>query len=153
MKISTKGRYAARAMLELAERHGERYVSAGEIAKRQGISLKYLENILSSLKSAGLIRSERGKNGGYSLAKPPAEINLYDVLSCLEDSLDFVHCTRDAATCDRADVCVTREVWMELKVTTDRILKRKYLDDLAERRMILESERSQVVEFDEETVS
>lgn len=142
MKISTKGRYAARAMVELAANHGARCVPASEIAERQGISPKYLESLLATLRSAGLIRSERGKNGGYSLAKPPTEINLFDVLSCLEDTLDFVHCTQDSDRCDRADICVTREVWMQLKVTTDRILKRTYLDDLAERRMILDEERA-----------
>jgi Rrf2 family protein len=153
MKISTKGRYAARAMVELAANHGVRCVPAGEIAEHQGVSPKYLETLLATLRSAGLIRSERGKNGGYALAKPPAEINLFDVLSCLEDSLDFVHCTEDVSRCERAEVCVTREVWMELKVTTDRILKRTYLDDLAERRMILDEERARALHTGAETVS
>lgn len=153
MRISSKGRYAARAMVELATSYDVRCVSAGQIAENQGISLKYLETILAALKSAGLIRSERGKKGGYSLAKPPAEINLYDVLSCLEDSLDFVHCTEDANRCDRAEVCVTREVWMEMKITTDRILKRTYLDDLAERSTILQAERSRFLRAEQETAS
>jgi Rrf2 family protein len=88
--------------------------------------------------------SERGKNGGYSLARPPAEITLYDVLSPLEDTLGFVHCTaEDTKGCERLEVCVTREVWVELKRATDRILKQTSLEDLLKRRKVLEKKRAQ----------
>jgi Rrf2 family protein len=137
MRISTKGRYAARAMVEMAASHGERYVPAGEIAEKQGISLKYLESLLAKLKSAGLIVSVRGKHGGYSLARHPSEINMWEVLRCLEDSLDIVHCTNDPSRCERFDVCVTKDVWAELKTSTERILKRTYLDDLMKQQKIL----------------
>jgi Rrf2 family protein len=139
MRISTKGRYGARAMMALAARYGVRLVRANEIAAEESISLKYLENLLASLKAAGLIVSERGKNGGYSLARPAAEITLYDVLSPLEDSLGFVHCTATDRGCDRLPECVTREIWMELKEATDRILKRTTLEDLLKRQDVLRS--------------
>ncbi len=139
MRISTKGRYGTRAMLALATRYQGRLMRANEIAEDQGISLKYLESILSALKSAGLIRSERGKNGGYTLARSPADISIHDVLSPLEDSLGFVHCTETDQGCDRLDVCPTRELWMELKEATDRILKRTSLQDLLYRQVTLAS--------------
>jgi Rrf2 family protein len=120
-------------MLELAASHGDRFAPASEVAANQGISVKYLESLLSSLKTGGLVISERGKRGGYSLARPPSEISMFDVLSCLEDSLDFVYCTVDPRGCERLELCVTRQVWIELKQATDRILKRTYLDDLLKR--------------------
>lgn len=143
MKISTKGRYGARAMLELAVRFDEGLMRASEIAENQGISLKYLEALLSSLKCAGLIVSERGKQGGYSLARSPAEISLHDVLSVLEDSMDFVHCTENSTGCERIEQCVTRDVWLEVKEATDSILKRTTLAELLRRRQELETSRAE----------
>jgi Rrf2 family protein len=143
MKISTKGRYAARAMVEMAASYDVRNVPASEIAENQGISQKYLESLLASLKSVGLIVSARGKHGGYSLARPPSEINMYEVLSCLEDSLDIVHCINDPSRCHRLDICVTRNVWAELKTATERILKRTYLDDLLQQQEILKSRKAE----------
>jgi Rrf2 family protein len=139
MRISTKGRYGTRAMLALAEHYGARLVRANEIADEQALSLKYLENLLSSLKAAGLVVSERGKRGGYALARPPSEITLHDVLIPLEDSLGFVHCTGADRGCDRLPTCVTREVWMALKEATDRILKGTTLEDLLKRQDVLRS--------------
>ncbi len=134
MKISTKGRYGTRAMLALAGKYGVRLVRASEISEGQKISLKYLENILSTLKGAGLIVSERGKNGGYALARDPAEISLYSVLAPLEGSMGFVHCTSDEPECENVSECVTRGVWAELKEATDGILRGTSLADLLERR-------------------
>ena len=139
MKISTKGRYGTRAMLVLANKYGDGLVRASEIADEQGISIKYLENILSTLRTAGLIVSERGKNGGYALARSPREIDLYSVLSPLEGSMGFVHCTGDTPECDKLGACVTREVWAELKSATDKILQGTTLDDLLQRRSRLEA--------------
>lgn len=139
MRISTKGRYGTRAMLALAGHYGDRLVRANEIADEEALSLKYLENLLSSLKAAGLVTSERGKRGGYALARPPSEITLHDVLSALEDSLGFVHCTDTDGGCDRLPACVTREVWMALREATDRILKSTTLEDLLKRQEALRS--------------
>ena len=152
MRISTKGRYGARAVLELAGNYNNRRMRANEIAESQGISLKYLEALLSTLKSACVIVSERGKNGGYSLARPPAEITLFDVLRPLEETLAFVHCTVDPSKCPRLQTCVTREVWMELKEATDRILKRTSLDQLLERQRVLRTQPTQQQQADKEVV-
>ena len=142
MRISTKGRYGTRAMLVLASKYGNGLVRASEIADEQGISIKYLENILSTLRTAGLIVSERGKNGGYALARSPAEIDLYSVLSPLEGSLGFVHCTGDTPECSKVGDCVTREVWSELKDATDRILRGTTLENLLQRRSRLDAGES-----------
>jgi Rrf2 family cysteine metabolism transcriptional repressor len=133
MRISTKGRYGTRAMLTLAGRYGQGLTSAGQIAADQDIPIRYLENLLGVLRSAGLVNSERGKRGGYLLARPPSEITLHDVLSPLEESLDVVHCTAAEDSCERTSICATRQVWMELKEATDRILNRTTLADLVQR--------------------
>lgn len=131
MKISTKGRYGARAMISLAAKYGEKQpMSAFEIAEQQGISQKYLESILSILKSAGLISVRRGASGGYMLNHPPKEVTFFDILTPLEDSLNFVHCTDDDSICERFDQCVTRLVWQELKDASEKILKKKTLADM-----------------------
>jgi len=127
-------------MLELAGHFANRPLRANEIAQNQNISLKYLENLLASLKAAGLIRSVRGKNGGYMLARGPEEITLHDILTVLEGSLGFVHCTESQNGCDRLAICVTREVWITLKDATDRILKSTTLHDLLERQQLLNNE-------------
>lgn len=137
MKISTKGRYATRAMLALAGRYQVRNMRANEIADEQSISLKYLETLLSSLKSAGLVVAERGKNGGYMLARAPEEISIYSILLPLEDSLGFVHCAESDTACDRRAVCATRELWRELREAAHRVLNSHTLQDLLQRQQEL----------------
>jgi len=113
MKLSTRGRYGVRLMLDLALHQGEGPVLLREIAKRQEISEKYLWQLINPLKAAGMINSQRGAHGGYVLAKKPAEINLQQILSVLEGSLCMVDCVENPAGCDRAPGCVTRDVWTE----------------------------------------
>jgi len=126
-------------MLELARAYSLRLTHAHEIAENQGISLKYLEALLARLKSAGLVTCVRGKTGGYSLARPPEEISLFDVLRPLEDSLAVVHCTKDPSDCPRLAACVTRDVWMELRDAAERILRRTSLLELVMRQERLEA--------------
>jgi len=141
MRISTKGRYGTRAMLALAGRYGSNLMRATEISEEQGISLKYLEAILASLRAAGLIVSVRGKNGGYALSRSPEEITLHDVINPLEGAMEYVHCLTDEGDgCERIDTCVTRTVWAELKQATDRILRGTTLADLVERGKALRAE-------------
>ena len=95
MKISTKGRYALRILADIAEHGVEKNVPIREIAERQGFSDKYLEGIVSRLSSAGLVKSGRGKYGGYRLVKSPAEYNVYEILYAAEDSIALVSCLED----------------------------------------------------------
>lgn len=115
MKLTTKGRYAARAMLELALNHGNGSIQLREIAQKQEISERYLERMMTALVTAGLVRSTRGQNGGFSLAKNPNEILLSQIIQAVEGSLSLVDCVDDDQWCSRADICITRDIWVKVK--------------------------------------
>lgn len=133
MKLSTKARYGLRAVVDLAANHRNNPVPMTRIAGRQGISRKYLHAILSLLKSAGLVRSVRGAQGGYALARDPSEIHVLDVLEALEGSLSVADCVEDRSVCERAADCVTREVWRDLSRAIEDVLSRTTLADLLSR--------------------
>ena len=108
MKISTKGRYALRMLIELALHHEKDYVSLKEISERQDISKKYLEQIVPLLNKSGILRTNRGNKGGYMLAKPPHECTVGEVLRATEGSLAPVSCLDYGANiCPRAESCAT----------------------------------------------
>ena len=108
MNITSKGRYALRVMIDLAQHPDEGYVSLKTVAERQGISMKYLEMIVSSLKKAELVESTRGKEGGYRLSRSPADYSVGEILRCLEDNLAPVSCIKDGEIqCDKASACIT----------------------------------------------
>ena len=132
MKISTKGRYGARAALELSLRYGSGPVRVREISESQEISERYLENILNTLRTSGLVKSTRGAKGGYELAKTPSGITLFDIIKSLEGPLDVVSCTGDYE-CGRAAECATISVWKEIKEMIEEVLSSITLEDLAER--------------------
>ena len=111
MRISTKGRYGTRAMVDIGENYGKGPVSLRKLAERQCISMKYMEQIIPLLKTSGLIRSARGARGGYVLAKEPRKISLHDIVQALEGSWSLVDCLDDDTLCDRAKECVTYEIW------------------------------------------
>jgi Rrf2 family cysteine metabolism transcriptional repressor len=133
MKLSTKTRYGTRAMLDLALNFEQGLVSAREIASRQDVSPKYLEHLLASLRSAGLVRSVRGAQGGHTLTRQPTEINLREIYSVFEGSEGFVECTTSPEVCDRRDSCVTQEVWADMHLACMKILESTTLEDLARR--------------------
>ena len=126
MLISTKGRYALRVMIDLAERRSEAYIPLREIAQRQEISEKYLEAIIKILVRARLLSGLRGKGGGYQLTKPPEQYTVGAILRLTEESLAPVTCLeQDAAPCARATACRTLPVWQGL----DRVIN-EYLDNI-----------------------
>ena len=141
MRLSTKARYGTRAMLDLALGYGKGPISLREVAKRQEISEKYLEHLIVSLKSAGLVKSIRGTHGGHLLAKPPSQIRLDEVVRVLEGSLVPVECVDDPSFCRRVRFCVTRDIWGEVKEAMEGVLKSTTLQDLVERQK--EKEREQ----------
>jgi Rrf2 family cysteine metabolism transcriptional repressor len=130
MKLSTKGRYAARAMLDLALNYGKDPVSVREIAERQKISERYLENILNILVRAGLVVSTRGKSGGFSLSREPENIDLGEIITTVEGSLAPVDCVADSSNCDRVSICVTYEIWRKLENAMMDILSSTTLKDM-----------------------
>ena len=131
MLVSTKGRYALRVMLDLAEHQGEGYLPLAAIAERQEISEKYLESILAVLSKAGLLLALRGKHGGYQLARKPEEYTAYDVLELTEGSLSPVTCLDKAGECPRACDCLTLPMWQGLNKTMTDYLKSWTLADPA----------------------
>ncbi|OGO60568.1 MAG: hypothetical protein A2Z36_03275 [Chloroflexi bacterium RBG_19FT_COMBO_48_23] len=133
MKLSTRGRYGTRVLLDLALLDGEGPVPLKDIAQRQQISLLYLEHLIAPLVAAGMIRSMRGARGGIWLAKLPQEIKLSEVVELLEGSIAPVDCVNDPKACPRSDSCVTRDIWVELKEAMDGVLESKTLHDLVER--------------------
>ena len=133
MNLSTKGRYAVRAMLDLALQPAGGPTLIKDISKRQEISGLYLEQLFTRLKTFGLLRSIRGPKGGFMLSKPAAEIRLIDILQVMEGSIAPVACVDNAALCARADACVTRDVWAEMKKAMAEVLESTTLQDLLER--------------------
>ena len=121
MLVSTKGRYALRVMIDLAEHQGTDYIPLKEIAQRQGISEKYLESIIKLLVKAQMLSGLRGKGGGYKLTRAPEQYTVYNVLLLTEESLAPVSCLEERADpCDRAAECRTLELWQGLnKVIRD----------------------------------
>ncbi len=134
MKISTKIRYGTRAILELACHYGEGPIELKEIAKRESISLKYLEQVIVPLRTAGLVKSVRGSKGGYSLAKPPSDICLNDLIEILEGPLNLIECLNDAKVCQRIPTCVTRDIWKEVSEAIQGIFHSVTLEDMVNRR-------------------
>ena len=131
MNITSKGRYALRVMIDLAQHPDEGFVSLKTVAERQGISMKYLEMIVSGLKKGELLESTRGKEGGYRLSRSPAETSVGEILRCLEDNLAPVACIRDGEIqCDRASACMTLPMWRELDELTNAYLDGVSLQDL-----------------------
>lgn len=133
MKISTKGRYALRLMLDLAINNTGEYISIKNIAARQDISEKYLEQIITQLNRAGFVRSVRGAQGGYMLAKAPTEYTVGMILRQMEGSLAPVSCLDGEEPCDRAASCVTQEVWAKIQRAVEDVVDNITLEDLVNR--------------------
>ena len=145
MKISTKGRYGTRALLDVALHQNESPVQLKVIAQRQQISLHYLEHIIAPLIAAGMLRSTRGAGGGVSLGRSPQEIKLSEVVQVLEGSIAPAECVDDPNVCSRADLCVTRDIWAEMKEAMAGVLESTTLQDLVERQR--EKQKSEVIEY------
>lgn len=131
MNITSKGRYALRVMLDLAQHRQEGYISLKTIAERQGYSMKYLEMIVGSLKRAGLVASIRGKEGGYQLVRDPEDYTIGEILRCIEDNLAPVSCIKAGdICCEHAGECMTVPMWKELDDITNAYLDGVSLQDL-----------------------
>ncbi len=115
MKLSTRTRYGLRAVLSLAETAGDKPVQLKTIAERQDISLKYLEYLMSMLKTAGIVRSVRGAHGGYVLARPTSKIELIEIFNALEGPIAITECLDDESYCDKTIECITRHVWKKMQ--------------------------------------
>ena len=130
MKLSTKGRYGARAMLELALHYGDGPVLVKDIARSQEISRRYLEHLIVSLQAAGLVKTIRGAKGGCVLAKLPSEIKLGEVVEALEGSVAPANCVDDSKLCPRVKLCVTHDIWVKMKEAIVNVLNSVTLEDM-----------------------
>jgi len=113
MKLSTRSRYGTRMILDMAQHHNKGPIQLGDIAKRQNVSLKYLEQIIRPLKRANYVKSFRGSKGGHMLNKPPEEITVGEVVALLEGGARLTNCSANPETCERVDSCLTRYLWIE----------------------------------------
>jgi len=121
-------------MLELACHYGEGPIELREIAKREDISLKYLEQVIVPLRTAGLVKSARGSKGGYSLAKPPSEIYLKDLVETLDGPLNLIECLNDPKVCQKVPYCITRDIWQEVSEAIDGIFHSVTLEEMVRRK-------------------
>jgi Rrf2 family protein len=113
MKISTKSRYGVRLLLDMASHYQKGPVNLTDVATRQGMSVKYLEQIIIPLKKAKYVTSLRGPKGGHMLARPPEDITIGEIVALLEESSSLVDCSDRPESCERAGICLTRDVWLE----------------------------------------
>jgi len=134
VKISTKGRYGTRFMLELAMNYSRGPVHLREIAGREEISEGYLQHIVDTLKGSGLVLSNRVSHGGYTLAKKPEEITLRDILGSLEGSITLTECVENPDICKRSPHCTTRDIWKSLCENFSRSLQEITLKSMVEQK-------------------
>ncbi len=133
MKLSTKVRYGLRALIDLTLNYENGLVDAQEIATRQQLSKKYLENLLASLKLAGIVKSERGSKGGYALSRDPREITVEDVILALDGPITITDCLSEKSRCVLSAQCATLDVWQEMADAIISIARRTTLQTLADK--------------------
>jgi Rrf2 family iron-sulfur cluster assembly transcriptional regulator len=141
MRLTTKGRYAVTAMLDLALRQGKGPISLAEISERQGISLSYLEQLFTRLRKSELVRSTRGPGGGYSLSRPADDIAVAEVIIAVDEKVDSTRCG-GLGNCQDDERCLTHELWMDLSeqiymfldsISLGTLVKREDVKEVAER--------------------
>lgn len=135
MKLSTKGRYGLKAMLDLAIHRDEGQVALKSIAERQGLSENYLEQLFAALKKAKLVQSVRGSQGGYSLGRSPEDISVGDILRTLEGSMSPTDCVSENCEshhCSNSDCCVTRNVWEKIRDGINNVIDNITLQELVD---------------------
>ncbi len=132
MKVSTKGRYGLRILVELARRYGQGPVLVEALERSQGVSGKYIHQIMLALRGTGLVRTVRGPRGGYELARDPAAVTAWDVVAALEGNLEPVECVLHPGACARACSCATRQVWEAMREAIRTALSSFTLEGLAQ---------------------
>lgn len=144
LKLSTKGRYGVKAMFDLAMHSGDGPISLKSIAERQGLSEHYLEQLISGLRKAGLVKSVRGAQGGYTLGRETDKIRVGDIIRVLEGPIAPVDCVseEDPECCQKAEYCVTRTIWEKVRDSIADVLDSITLEDMIQDAQKMESERN-----------
>lgn len=133
MKLSTKGRYGIKAMVDIAMEYGTGRLSVNQLAEKQGVSVAYLEQLIAALKKAGLVDSARGVSGGYTLSRSPEEISVGEVLRALEKTTAIVDCVDvEGSKCENACSCSARPLWLKLQRRIDDVLNTTTIKDMAD---------------------
>lgn len=143
MRLSCRGRYATRALIELALHHGKKPLSLKIIEENQGISKKYLTQLMGGLKVAGLVIVFRGKQGGFMLSRHPSEITLDDILSAVEGNMSIVDCVATPHLCERSNECMLLSTWTELSHVIKDYLKSVTLADIVKKKIISQISEAQ----------
>lgn len=143
MKLSTKGRYGVKAMVDLALNYGGTPVSIKTISKRQNISEYYLEQLFSPLRKANLIKSIRGAQGGYVLNREPKDIKISDIIYVLEGPIEVSDCV-EGTSCDNLQYCATRILWKKIQDSIDSVIKSITLQDIVNDYEILKQKRQEI---------
>jgi Rrf2 family protein len=133
MKLSTRGRYTTKAIVDLALNCADGPAMLKDIAQRQGISQRYLGQLIIPLTEAGLVKGIRGRRGGFILAKPPGEITLSEIIAVSEGKIRFEECVDKPEICGKSDNCVIRDIWSETIEAVDKVLNSTTLQDLIDR--------------------
>jgi Rrf2 family protein len=144
IKISRKSQYGIRALLDLSLHVEEGPVFLKDIAQRENIPLRYLEQIFISLRIAGLIRNKRGPHGGYQLIRLPEKIKLSEIIKALEGNWDLVECEGDAICCSTLNTCVIYEIWEKATEALSSVFEKISLRDLVERNEMLEKRKAEI---------
>ena len=148
LKLTTKGRYGLRAVIDLAMYAKNEPVSLSDVAERQNISISYLEQLIAKLKKAGIVQSTRGAQGGYALAKAPEEISVGEILRALEGSLSPVDCSavdgEGETECSASNFCVTKYVWKRINDSINDTVNNMFLSELLEESNNVKSDATQV---------
>ncbi len=133
MKLSTRVRYAVRAVLDLAINSGEGRVLLKDIARRQEVSVKYLENIFAFLRRDNIVSGVRGAKGGYTLARNASDISIFDVVNAMQGFVSPLGCVEDSCACNKTGKCVARDVWVEVSEAISDVLNRYTVADLMDK--------------------
>lgn len=160
MRLTTKGRYAVTAMLDLALHYDQGPITLADISQRQGISLSYLEQLFSRLRKQGLVDSARGPGGGYRLSRPAAEIAVVDVISAVDEKVDATKCG-GLGNCHQDERCMTHELWTDLSrqihdflagISLENLVQRRDVREIAQRQQGAAGRKQQTVRAPEEKV-
>lgn len=140
MKLNTKTRYGVRTMVELAMNWEGKGLFQKEISERQGISYKYLDHIISALKTRGLIANVDGKKSGYRLTRAPEEITIYDIFTAFESDISIIDCITSDGNCTNVKACASHQLWANLNKHIINYLKSENLKGLADKQLKINSE-------------
>ena len=146
MKLSTKGRYGVKAMVDLAINYGKEPISIKAISQRQNVSEYYLEQLFSPLRKSGLIKSIRGAQGGYVLNRDPKDIKISEIMYVLEGPIEISDCV-DGSSCNNIDCCATRLLWEKIKHSIDSVMESVTLQDIVDDYYAIKDKNSKSIEI------